>query len=296
MRSVWSFWTKPWRRRSAWGWSSEKHHLLAWVLSFETARKHYPRTSLVTDDDGAKVLLDGIGLEFDRVSTELNSLAAHDPTFWMMGKLYAYRAQTEAFIHLDTDVFLWKRLPPDVESAPVFAQNPHHFPLGGSKVQEVHRLFAERTRGWIPQEWEWSLSFGSPQRGECCGIMGGNHIDFIRYYSDNAIKLIEDPRNQLGWSLVDNKFEHTTVVEEYHLAACVDYHRNRPDSPYREVGIRYVFDSFAQAFNPNVAAKLGFTHLQVSAKQNKVLADRLEKRVKQDYPERYERCIRFANR
>src|SRR5437588_499165 len=124
MRSVWSFWTKPWRERSGWSWLSEKHHLLAWVLSFETARKHYPKTSLVTDHAGAKMLVDGIGLAFDSVSTELDALACRDPRLWMLGKLYAYRAQTEPFVHLDTDVILWKRLPTGVEGAPVFAQNP----------------------------------------------------------------------------------------------------------------------------------------------------------------------------
>jgi len=297
MRSVWSFWSKPWREHSGWSWLSEKHHLLAWILSFETARKHYTKTSLVTDDAGVKMLVNGLGLPFGIVSTALNALSGHDPTFWMLGKLYAYREQREPFVHLDTDVFLWKRLPAELECAPVFAQNPQYFSQGGGhpKIYEVLRLLREQTHGWIPKEWEWALSFGSPQRSESCGIMGGNHIDFIHYYSDSAIKLVEDPRNETGWSSVGNKFDYNTAVEEYHLAACVDFHRNRPDSPYREVGIRYVFDSFAQAFNPNIAAKLGFTHLLVEAKRKKVLAERLEQRVKRDYPKQYERCIHFTS-
>jgi len=296
MRSVWSFWSKPLRAGYAWNWPSEKYHLLAWVLSVETARKHYPTTSLVTDDSGAKMLLDGLGLKFDRVSTELNALADRDPALWMLGKLYAYRAQTEPFIHLDTDIFLWKRLPKTVEDAPVFAQNPEPFAIGAShyKPEKMKHLMTDRTKGWIPQEWEWALSFGNPQRGECCGVMGGNCVDFICYYADTAIKVVEDPRNQAGWSFVADKGEYNTLIEQYHLAACVNYHRNRPDSRYRQIEIHYVFDSFAQAFNPNIAAKLGFTHLLSSAKQNKVLADRLEKRVKRDYPERYDRCIHFT--
>src|SRR3954471_15845202 len=104
MRAVWSFWTKPWREHAGHDWPSEKHHLLAWILSFETARSHYPQTTLVTDDAGAEMLVDGLGLPFESVSTELNSLVQYDAALWMAGKLCAYRAQTEPFVHLDTDV------------------------------------------------------------------------------------------------------------------------------------------------------------------------------------------------
>jgi hypothetical protein len=297
MRSVWSFWTKPLRAGRSWNWPSDKHHLLAWILSVETARKHYPKTSLITDDFGVKILIDGLGLGFDQVSTELNTLEDQDPAFWMLGKLYAYRAQTEPFIHLDTDIFLWKRLQAKVENAPVFAQNPEPFAIGASHYQpeKMKLLMTERTDGWVPPEWDWALSFGNPQRGECCGVLGGNRVDFIRYYADTAIKMIEDKRNEAGWAFVANKGGFITSIEQYHLAACVDYHRNRPDSRFRQVEIRYVFDSFAHAFNSNMAEKLGFTHLQSSAKQSKVLAERLEKRVKRDYSEQYQRCIRFKS-
>jgi len=70
------------------------------------------------------MLVDGIGLEFDRVSTSLNALDAHDPGWWALGKLYTYRAQREPFVHLDNDVFLWRPLPERLASAPLLAQNP----------------------------------------------------------------------------------------------------------------------------------------------------------------------------
>jgi hypothetical protein len=279
MRSVWSFWSKAWRSRAGWSWLSERHHLLAWILSFETARKHYPRTTLVTDLEGARLLVDGLQLGFDRVSTALNELAEHDPALWMLGKLYAYRAQTEPFVHLDTDVFLWKRLPDHIESASVFAQTPEQFVIGEShyKPDEIRGALTERTRGWIPPEWEWSLSHGNPQPAACCGVLGGNNVDFIRYYADLAMQLLDDPLNRDGWALL-RKCEHTTSLEQFHLAACVGYHRNRPGSPYRDVEMRYLFDSWADALNPNIAASIGFTHMWVGAKQNKILARRLESR------------------
>ena len=54
MRAVWSFWSKPFKERRQGYWTSTKHHLMAWVVSVETARKHYTKTSLFTDDEGAE--------------------------------------------------------------------------------------------------------------------------------------------------------------------------------------------------------------------------------------------------
>lgn len=298
MRAVWSFWTKPWRSRRGWNWLTEKHHLLAWVLSVESARRHYPDTLLVTDSEGARLLIDGIGLPVNRVSTALDALAGHDPSLWMLGKLHAYHAQEVPFVHIDTDVFLWRRLPEHVERAAVFAQNPEPFTIGAShyKPELLTRLLTEAAGGWVPPEWEWCLSLGDPQRGECCGIAGGNRIDFLRYYADTAIRVIEDARNRGAWATVADKGEFNTLIEQYHLAACVDYHRHHPASPYRGVEIRYVFNSFGDAFDPNIAAKLGFTHLLASAKQSRSVAVRLEQRIARDYPEAFDRCLRFVER
>jgi hypothetical protein len=296
MRAVWSFWSKPWRACSGQPWLSERHHLLAWLLSFETARTFYPLTTLVTDDEGARLLVDGLRLEFESVSTGLNRLSNHDPALWMLGKLYAYQAQVEPFVHLDTDVFLWKRLPAHIETASVFAQCPESFVIGQSyyyKPDEVRHALTKKTPGWIPAEWEWSLSFGSPQPAACCGVLGGRHVDFIRYYAEEAIRLVEDPRNHAGWASL-GWAAHNMLIEQYHLAACVGYHRNRPGSPFRDVEIRHLFDSWGEALNPNIAAKTGFTHLLAAAKRDIRLMDRLERRVKHDFPERYARHFAVA--
>ncbi|MBI1259052.1 MAG: hypothetical protein GC204_16405, partial [Chloroflexi bacterium] len=76
------------------------------------------------------MLIEGLGLKFDHVSLDLNALKDHDPQWWSLGKTYTYRLQTVPFIHLDNDVFLWKRLRPEVESASVITQNPEYFADG----------------------------------------------------------------------------------------------------------------------------------------------------------------------
>ena len=109
MRSVWSFWTPPFQARKGRVWRKPLHHFLAWGISLSAARRHYPETVLVTDQAGKKLLIDAlVGLQFTAVSTELDCLRTVDPDWWALGKLVAYSIQDQPFIHLDTDVFLWK--------------------------------------------------------------------------------------------------------------------------------------------------------------------------------------------
>jgi hypothetical protein len=292
-RAVWSLWTKP--PHHWWQWTSTKHFLLAWILSVETARQHYPETVLVTDDEGARILVDGLGLDFNHVSTELNALHSHDPDWWVLGKLYAYRAQTKPFIHLDYDVFLWKAPPERLSCAPVFTQNPEYFPFAFDDAwyrPHVYDVAVKAVNGWLPVEWDWYVSLRGDQ-AFCCGILGGNRTDFISYYADTAIRIIEHPHNQLAWSLLGNKIGDNILFEQYFLAACIAYHKSCEASPYHDLDVQCLFPSAGDAFTPERAREAGYAHLIGGAKQDQVLAERLEKRVLHDYPSHYERCLRY---
>jgi hypothetical protein len=235
-------------------------------------------------------------LEFEVVSTELNALHSQDPEWWVSGKLYAYRAQTQPFIHLDSDVFLWKPLPNRVVSAPVFAQNPEHFTFGDENAwyrPEVFKEIFESVQGWLPEEFKWYVS-GRHKQAMCCGIFGGNHVDFIRHYADTAIQMVEHPQNQTALPLLKNKSLDSFMVEQYFLAACVFYHQKHEISTYRDVNIECLFSSFETAFNQ--AKQLGFTHLLGGSKRNARLADKLERRVAKDYPDRYQRCLNYLDK
>lgn len=277
---------------------SEKHHLLAWVLSTQTAMRHYRPSALYTDDAGARMLVDGVGLEFDEVHTSLNRLDRHDPQWWAMGKLHAYHAQTAPFVHIDSDVFLWRPLPHDVTAAPVLAQSPEYFVPGQScyRPEAFEEAPGGSREGWLPPEWLWYRASGRGDRAECCGLFGGNRVDFIQHYAGQAIRLLEDSGNQSTWAGLSDKIGHNILFEQYLLAACIEYHRAHDDSPFHDVAIRYLFNSIDEAFDPEIASRLGYTHLIADAKRSPELARRLENRVAKDYPLYYERCMAYDGR
>ncbi|HEY1294534.1 MAG TPA: DUF6734 family protein [Chloroflexota bacterium] len=293
MLAVWSFWTKPFRHHHHRVWASEKHHLLAWVLSVETARPHFERTVLITDDEGARMLIDGVGLRFDQVWPLLNVLDDEDPLWWSLGKLFAYRAQTEPFVHIDSDCFLWKPLPARMLEADVLAQSPERFDWGGGSYYHPEALppVIAAERGWLPDALAWYLSIQG-NAALNCGVFGGNNLEFIRGYADQAIHMVQHPANREVWRHFGDRISENLIAEQYLLAACID------DARARGVGldVQYLFESTDRAFEPGLAARAGFTHLIGLAKADPDLARRLDRRIRHDYPEYYARCAAYRNR
>jgi hypothetical protein len=296
VRVVWSFWSKPFQEYKRRMWHGALHHLLAWGLSLRLASRHYQETALVTDSAGKTLLVDRLGLSFTHVSTELDLLRKVDPGWWALGKLVAYSLQDRPFLHLDTDVFLWKPLPLALVNAPVFAQCPEDHPPLAECCGPREVEWAFRQHGLeLPAEWEWSRSRGLKYYREAnCGILGGNRVDFLQYYANLAIDLILNRAHASAWAMFGERSGYNMVLEQFLLQACVEFHRSDPESPFRGIGIRYLFSSFADAFNHEAAARAGFTHLLGDAKRDSAVAERLEKRSLAEDPEFYAHCVQLS--
>ncbi len=296
MRAVWSFWSVPFQVFKHRMWPTPLHHLLAWGLSVRKASLYYSDTVLITDRLGKKLLIDQLGLQFSHVSTELERLKNVDAGWWALGKLVAYNLQDRPFLHLDTDVFLWKALPKYLVASPVFAQCPEDFHHVDERYgpREIEEAFA-RHRLELPAEWQWSRSRGGHAfREVSCGVVGGTNIQFLRYYSQLAIDLVTKPENAAAWGDFGEKECLNMMVEQFLLGACVDFHRSRSISPYSDVEIRYLFPSTADACSPKWAARAGFTHLWGGSKSHPAVGKRLEERTRREDPVFFRRCERVA--
>jgi len=293
MRAVWSLWTKPMRSWRGSGWPDERYHLLSWILSVQTSRRHFDRIALVTDDEGERLLTGELGLQFDDVSTELNALDDHDPALWAIGKLYAYRAQYEPFMHVDSDVYWWQPPPPRLLEAPVFAVYPEFTQYGEWPYQCASlKSLVIAAEGWLPEEIDAFVPFGGRMRAENCGVVGGQRHDFLRHYADQAIRLIEHPRNQAAWAVRRMLADDMMIFEQHMLSACLDYHRARPGLRFDGIEIRYLFNDFFDAADN--CDRIGFTHLLSWTKRVQPYVERLEARVARDYPELYDRCMAYV--
>jgi hypothetical protein len=263
---------------------------MSWILSVENARRHYPDTALVADTEGARILVEELGLEFSHVSTELDTLAEADPRWWAIGKVKAYSVQDVPFVHIDADAFLWKRLPAIVENAPILAQSPealidHEF----YQPERLARLFEERGAE-VPEPWAWYLGRGY-QTAACCGIMGANDLECVRAYAELALHVALAPGHRAVWS-GEEVGHHMMLIEQYLLSAVVEHRRAHRAEGGHDVWIQYLFPSA----NFEQAAEAGFTHVIAGAKRNGAVLDRIEAVVRREYPAQYERCLDYLAR
>jgi hypothetical protein len=174
----------------------------------------------------------------------------------------------------------------------VFAQNPEPFERGRSwyRPERWDRMLWA-VGGWLPVEWIW---YSARQGSEaiCCGVLGGSDTSFLAYYARTAIRLIEHPRNQPVWQMLDDVTGDNILAEQYLLSACLHYHQQHLGTQFHDLRIGYVFASLAAATEPAAARRAGFTHLIGASKREPILAQRLERRVQRDYPVSYERLVR----
>ena len=168
--------------------------------------------------------------------------------------------------------------------------------MPGSSVYHPERIeqAVGGANGWLPEEWRWARASHGVLSGVGCGIFGGNRLEFIQYAAGLAFKLIEHRANRAEIARISDKFPLMLVLEQFLIAACIEYHRAHASSPFHNIAIAYLFSSGAELFDPEQAARTGYTHIIANTKRNPAVVKLLEERVRRDDPEQFERCSKVT--
>lgn len=263
---VYSLWTKPSGGNileKAVNWYSPKAQLLCLALSVHKSAEHFSKVELVTDSEGWDIIKE-LNLPFTSVKTILDDIPEEQFGFWALGKIYAYQAQDEPFIHLDNDAILWDGLPDWAKKSELFVQNTEDKDwFEGSYRAEVRH--ASKVLEYFPPNWN------KTSEAYCTGIFGGTDIEFIKDYCAEALKFINDPRNRRGWFMISNKGSYCIIFEQYLLACMADSHSKNVT----------FFDKF---LDKKKLASYGYTHIW-GAKKEKNIETLLTKSLGKHYPE-----------
>jgi len=278
---VQSLWTEPLRLKADLraGWPSEFYHFAGWVLSSLQLKNVYGEVHLYTDDLGAFLLIDKLGLPYDSVSLELNNIS-RPPSLWALGKIMTYRMQTEPFIHVDGDVFIWEQLNERMHQAGLVAQN---LDLDISHYKKIYSDVIDS--GFkLPSFMESSL----PQNiyGANAGILGGNDLDFIESYTSFILDFldvnsdkIKDVNNSLLCLFCEQSFFYYLAKEE---KCPIDFLFAEIDNGYQS----YV-DFWSIDLNKN------YIHLVSTHKQNEYLLEQMVDVLRVKHLKYYYRLLEF---
>jgi len=245
-RAVMSYWTGASKGSPHRGWLSERDHHDAWRISSNLLARHFREVVLVTDRAGWAEL-SPLALPFAKVSLELEKIDPKLARIWSWGKVVAYGTQTQPFVHVDTDAFMFRPLPLSVLEAPVCAHIPDKFwRTTYASCYPIEEMLAKVRR--LPSAVRRAAA--QPiQYAASCGLYGGNDIGTIQLQWHLANECLElDPD---GWASLA-PIAQIHLLEQWMVGVALRENRS---------WIEYLYPSCSAAIDERQQREVGFVHL-----------------------------------
>ncbi len=287
MKIIHSYWSKPnliqhKESQNLGGWTHRAFNYMSWALSCLKFKEFYPNIELVTDQKGKELLIDQLELPYTSVKVVLDDLNDYSPHVWAIGKIYAYSIQEEPFIHVDNDVYIWKRFSERIEKANLVAQHrEENYKHNDDFFNDVQKNFE-----YIPSVIQSFRKKDTDIKEVNAGILGGHNLDFYKKYTQKAFEFVD--KNHDFIKNLKHKGMFNTIFEQY-LYYCMASENN--------LDIEYLItekvpDDFAGLANffdlPN---KTTYIHTVGSYKKNFKIGDYLSQRLFYEYPDYYNTII-----
>lgn len=261
-------------------WVAPEYHWMSWTLSCLLLRRHYDHVELFTDEIGKKVLIDILQLPYTKVHIVFDENFVIHPKLFSLAKIRTYSLQQKPFIHVDGDVFLWKRLSDSLLNAELIASNIEKNLFFNKDIL----LAIDRTFDFIPKHLrkihEHENIFSSN-----AGIFGGSNMKFIKQYCKAAHYFIESNRSDLD---LVNTGALNFLIEQislYYLSgkekAPITYYVQEPvEHPLYQDYLRFI-----DVPNVNMVHPVG------GCKKLPYVLDHLAKRLRLEFPQHYYKII-----
>lgn len=175
------------------GWLSSEFHWMSWAYSCFQLKKLHGEVELVTDERGKDILINKLELPYTSVNLALEgTVDVIHPKLFSLAKMKTYSLQTEPFVHIDGDLFLFRQINPRILSAPLISSNPEAgLYFNAEVIDEI-----EKKDFWIPDHLQ-SLQDEPQLFSSNAGIIGGNRLDFIQEYCHISFEFVERNRKLL---------------------------------------------------------------------------------------------------
>ena len=270
--------------RSNGGWCKKIYFYASWALSCLRFNDLYNHVDLYTDSYGKKLLYDTLELPYTNVSTDLDCLESFDHNLWALGKIYTYSLQTQPFLHVDSDIYVWKRFDENILSADVIGQSLEvNYSLNIEYYNQI-----EKDLLYVPDAIQAEREKTKDIIQVNAGVMGGNDMSFFKGYTSEAIKMIKKNYNHLFNLHPTNKGNFNMVVEQF-LAYCL-YRKTNANLKTILEG-EYNLADFS-----NVPQYATYIHAIGTLKKFSNIGDYVIERLAFEYPDYYNRILNLINK
>lgn len=185
---------------------------------------------------------------------------------WMKSKINAMELQTKPFVHIDTDIFIRKKIDFSFDDI-IVERREDTYEMHYRKQVELFTRYTNK----LPY---WNTNLGYSYN---CGIFGFNDLrlrdEFIKSYYDLEKIYLEN--QQSFSSLKQEGYETCILIEQYTLASLLNYKNNNPTILLKGENIRE---------QGKYADSIGYSHFFGMKKYDKYVVDEIELRLSKIFP------------
>lgn len=264
------------------GWLAPEYNLMSWTLSCLQLKKYYPELILYSDSVSAKMLIDVLQLPYSEVICNLDSLNIYHPQLWALPKIAAYSQQEKPFLHVDGDVFIWKKFEDSLMKGNLIAQNLE----AATDYYQRIMISLESALNYFPDEILLERKSKKTIFAYNAGIFGGNDILFFKEYTSKAFDFVG--KNMLNLSKIN--VSNFNIFFEQYLFYCL---AKKHDKKVNVLLPETIGDNQYKGFGDfsKIPYEKHYLHLLGSYKRNDFVCKQMADRFRQDYPEYYYRII-----
>lgn len=237
------------------GFRMTAQEIAIWCISATMLKRHFPKTTLMTDKRGA-MIVEALRIPYSEMASKaFDCIPPGFSRYYALAKIISYRSVHEPFHHCDLDA-IWMKPPPEK-----FLNNRIHVqcPEFEEKHYNMGVLNALADPSWERPGNPWN-----------CGVFGGLDWAMIWEYSDGAINnffRVAEAASKLS--------AHATccVIEQFYLG---QFLKEKGIAPVPLLPTLYGSDFMAKSF--------GFHHFIAGSKRNSKYLPRILEILRQVCP------------
>lgn len=280
MKIIQSFWSQNLENplNDNYGWLSEAHNWLSWILSANQLAKFY-KVELYTDQKGYEILINQLQLPYHKVHVVLDELNHYHKSLWAMPKIKTYSLQNEPFLHVDGDVFIWKAFSEELLSGDFISQN---LEITTEYYEEMwNDIYPNLV--YVPAEMQDYIS-NKNNYAYNMGIIGGRNYEFFKKYAATSSDFVD--QNTSVWNSI-NGFNFNIFFEQVLFYNMIKKSSDKVNCLFSDTpnDNNYIgFGDFDKVPNQKT-----YLHLLGTYKKSVRVCSNLETYVIKEYPQYFER-------
>jgi hypothetical protein len=285
MKIIQSFWSGNQKDiNNNYGWYNARFNWISWILSCNQLLKFHKDVELFTDSFGYEILIEKLQLPYTKVHVVLDELNHYHKDLWAVAKIKTFQLQTEPFLHVDGDVFVWESLTDKFQKSELITQNLEiTTDYYGSMWNEISPNLS-----FLPKEMN---NYHNKKSNLACnmGIIGGNDINFFKEYTKKSFEFVD--KNNSSWSNI-NSFNFNVFFEQVLFHEMANEKLKKIDFLFDEVSEDNAYVGFGDFHKvPNIK----YLHLLGVYKRNASMCKAMEVYTMKYYPESYTKFSKLFN-